>query len=166
MSDDKSEQFKDLDKNLLIGGPLKAACEAQVLLSEGAADFSSGRVRFDAEKNEEVTEKVSLNVPMLGIVKVPELKIDDVNIKFDMEVKSAEAAPVTEGDSADRLKFDLDTFRTDISAKVDGSTHEGHIRDTDTSARYHIQVREGLETVPEGLARVLDILKSSVKIDK
>lgn len=184
MSDDKSEQFKDLDKNLLIGGPLKAACEAQVSLSkaiadfitgicmnnagdknlkDGAADFSSGRVCSAEEKNEEVTEKVSLNVPMLGIVKIPELKVDDVNIKFDMEVKSAEAAPVTEGDSADRLKFNLDTFRTDISAKVDGSTHEGHIRDTDTSARYHIQVREGLETMPEGLAKVLDILESSVK---
>lgn len=71
MSDDKPEQFKDLDKRLLIGGPLKAACEAQVLLSkatadfinnicmndagdknlkEGAADFSFDRVRFDEEK--------------------------------------------------------------------------------------------------------------------
>lgn len=126
MSDNKSEQFKDLDKRLLIGGPLKAACEAQVLLSKATADFITGicmndagdknfkertadfsfeRVRFDAEKNKTVTEKVSLNEPMLAIVMVPELKIDDVNIKFDMEVKSAEAASVTEGDSADRLKF-------------------------------------------------------------
>ena len=76
-----------------------------MLLSKATADFSFERVRFDAEKNKTVTEKVSLNEPMLAIVKVPELKIDDVNIKFDMEVKSAEAASVTEGDSADRLKF-------------------------------------------------------------
>lgn len=115
MSDNKSEQFKDLDKNLLIGGPLKAACEAQVLLSEAAADFinnicmndagdknlkartvdfSFDRVRSAEEKNEPVTEKVSLNVPLLGIVKVPELGVEDVDIKFDMEVKSAEDSPV------------------------------------------------------------------------
>ena len=178
MSDNKSEQFKDLDKNLLIGGPLKAACEAQVLLSEAtadfinnicindAADFSSDRVRSAAEKNEDVTEKVSLNVPMLAIVKVPALGVEEVDIKFDMEVKSAEDSPVTESDSADRLKFDLDTVRTDLSVKVDGSAHEGHTRDTGTSARYHIQVREGQKTLPEGLARVLEILESSVKIDK
>lgn len=115
MSDNKSEQFKDIDKNLLIGGPLKAACEAQVLLSEaaadfinnicindvgsvnlkeGAADFSFDRVRSAEEKKEEVTEKVSLNVPLLAIVKVPVLGVEDVDIKFDMEVKSAEDSPV------------------------------------------------------------------------
>lgn len=126
MSDDEAKQFKGMDIRSLIGAPLKAACEAQVLLSEGAADFinnicmndagdknlkertadfSFERVRFDSEKNKTVTEKVSLNEPMLAIVKVPELKIDDVNIKFDIEVKSAEATSVTEGDSADRLKF-------------------------------------------------------------
>lgn len=126
MSDNKSEQFKDIDKSLLIGGPLKAACEAQVLLSdaaadfinnicmhdagsgnlkERAADFSFDRVPSAEEKNKEVTEKVSLNVPMLAIVKVPALGVEDVDIKFDMEVKSAEAAPATECDSSDRLKF-------------------------------------------------------------
>lgn len=187
MSDNKSEQFKDLDKNLLIGGPLKAACEAQVLLSEaaadfinnicmndagsgnlkdGAADFSSDRVGSAEQKKEEVTEKVSFNVPLLGIVKIPALGVEEVDVNFDMEVKSAEAAPATECDSADRLKFDLDTIRTDLSVKVDGSAHEGHTRDTGTSARYHIQVREGQKTLPEGLARVLEILESSVKIDK
>lgn len=124
---------------------MKAACEAQVLLSKATADFITGvcmndagdknfkartvdfsfdRVRSAEEKNEPVTEKVSLNVPLLAIVKVPALGVEEVDIKFDMEVKSAEAAPVTECDSADRLKFDLDTFRTDISAKVDGRTHE------------------------------------------
>ena len=39
MSDDISKQFKDLDINLLIGGPLKAAAEAQVMLSDATADF-------------------------------------------------------------------------------------------------------------------------------
>lgn len=49
MSDDISEQFKDFDINLLIGAPLKAAAEAQLMLSDNTADFISKVCMADAD---------------------------------------------------------------------------------------------------------------------
>lgn len=40
--------------------------------------FTFDRTRFDEEQNREVAEKVSLNVPMLAVVKVPALSVADV----------------------------------------------------------------------------------------
>ncbi len=189
MADNVAKEFNDLDMSLLIGGPLKAACEAQVLLSKATADFITGvcmndagdknlkartvdfsfdRVRFDEEKNEEVTEKVSLNVPMLAIVKVPALGVEDVDITFDMEVKSSEAskntvASTTEHDSTVGFKFGLGAFHTDIHVKGTVSTNKENTRNTDNSAKYHVQVHASQGSLPEGLSRVLDILASSIK---
>ncbi len=180
-------EFNELDMGLLIGGPLKAACEAQVLLSKSTADFITGvcmtgenesalqartvdfsfdRVRFDEEKNQEVTEKVSLNVPMLAVVKVPALGVEDVDISFDMEVKSSETsknsvASTTDIDSTFKIGFGI--FHSNIHIKGNVTTNKENTRTSDKSAKYHVQVHAKQGDLPEGLSRVLDILSSSIK---
>ena len=50
------------------------------------------------------------------------------------------------------------------TVKVSGSvaTHKENTRSSDNSARYHVEVHAKDTGMPEGLARVLDILQSSV----
>lgn len=181
-------EFNDLDMGLLIGGPLKAACEAQVLLSKSTADFITGvcmtggenggalqartvdfsfdRVRFDEDKGEEVKEKVSLNVPMLAVVKVPALGVEDVDISFDMEGKSSEASKDSKTSSFDAdvtAKIGFAFFHSNIHIKGSVTTSKENTRTTDKSAKYHVQVKAKQGDLPEGLSRVLDILSSSIK---
>ena len=100
------EQFAGLDMANLIGGPLSAAADASVLLAQSTADFIN-KVGFDAEQNARKVafsfqrmepdvdgsinqSDMKVEVPLLAIVPIPNLQIDEVNILFDMEVKQCE----------------------------------------------------------------------------
>lgn len=179
------DQFSGLDMGALIGGPLKAACEAQVMLAKATSDFISNvcmkkendgsltaqTVAFSFKKTntnaegKDVLEDVALNVPLLAVVKVPALCIDAVDVTFDMEVKSSE----TSKESSDKSgEFDATTglkigpFHMDVHVKGAVSSHKESTRASDNSAKYHVEVHASQGELPEGLARVLDIVAGSV----
>lgn len=179
-------EFSGLPIGELIGGPLTAACDAQVKLAMATANFIN-TVGFDPEtkqtrqmdfsfwrparsggelaSGEAQIEKVTLSVPFLALVNIPALKVKSVDIIFDMEVKSAESSKdsfkaeagleVTAGGGIGPVNF---------SATVKGSvsTAKEHTRSTDKSAKYHVEVHALDEGMPEGLARVLDIMQSAI----
>src|SRR5215510_3614418 len=144
-----SSQFKGLPMDELIGGPLSAACNAQIKLAQATADFiqligfqkpdQNGRqdtrtasFRFKrpvdsppqqaggAANNQSYEEEVEIEVPLLAIVKVPALGITTVDITFDMEVKSSFSSKESTDMSA--------------SASLDASVNYGIF-----SAKVHIQ---------------------------
>ena len=101
-----SNQFSGLDMKNLIGAPLTAAADASVQLAQSTADFIN-RVGFDEEgkvrnvdfgyekkvNNEDGTtdvQEMKVHVPILSIVPIPNLQVDQVGITFDMEVKDSE----------------------------------------------------------------------------
>ena len=90
----------------LIGAPLRAAADASNQLANSTAEFIN-RVGFDANGNVQTVafgyqrrsvnedgtsnlDEMKVNVPMLAIVPIPNLQVDEVNILFDMEVKQSE----------------------------------------------------------------------------
>lgn len=101
-----AEQFTGLDMENLIGGPLMATANANMYMAQATAEFindvgidADGKVRtasFGYEKrtaNEDGTSNVDtmkVDVPMLSIVPVPNLQVNEVNIQFDMEVEQSE----------------------------------------------------------------------------
>jgi hypothetical protein len=195
-----SDQFQGLPMESLIGGPLTAACNAQVMLANSTAtyintvgfDMPGGdptkvadgngfarlrNVKFAFDRPREiagdetedtaktVVEEVSLTVPMLSIVPVPNLQVDTVDVTFDMEVKSSEQHK----DSNDK-EAALDATGSgrigpfNLSVTVHGkvATHQENTRSSDNSAKYHVGVKATNHNMPEGLARVFDILSSSI----
>lgn len=196
------DQFRGLPMEDLIGGPLMAACKAQVALANAGAAFiqqvgftpkkgvtadENGIIPFDSgnfdtrnvafkfnrprageqpDKNGVYpTETVELDVPLLAIVKVPALGIDTVDITFDMEVKNTERSSETEDKSG---KFSADAsvgwgpFSMSVHVEGSVSTHKENTRETDQSAKYHVQVRASDKGMPEGLARVLDMMNTAI----
>ena len=87
------------------------------------------------------TETVNMEVPLLSIVKIPTLAIDDLSITFDMEVKSAES---TESSSDKNGEIDANTkigfgpFSAKVNIKGSIACHEKNTRSTDNSAKYHV----------------------------
>lgn len=103
-----TEQFAGLDMYKLIVAPLTASADASIMLANSTAEFIN-KVGFDSDGNTKnvafTYEKKSVNedgttnndqmkveVPMLEIVPIPNLQIDEVAVPLDMEVKQSESS--------------------------------------------------------------------------
>ena len=164
------DQFRGLPMGDLIGGPLMAACDAQIRLANATAQFIQvvGFVpKTGAQPVNGImpTETVSLTVPLLAIVKVPALAIDTVDITFDMEVKNSESEKSSEDKtgsfSADAsVNYGIFSLKVHVEGSV--ATHQENTRSTDQTAKYHVEVHAADKGMPEGLARVLDIMNTAI----
>ena len=183
-------QFSALPMESLIGGPLQAAATAQGQLASITSDFITNvgleddggqlkarTVAFNYEKpvktsttdasTGEVTDTwdvkpMSLNVPLLSIVKSPNLQVKEVNVTFDMEVKASSASQ-----STNQRDVSVDASWSGWGAKVKFhgavSNKQESQRSSDTSAKYHVDVKALDEGAPEGLMKVLDILGEAIQ---
>jgi Protein of unknown function (DUF2589) len=110
-------------------------------------------------------ETVDLQVPLLSIVKIPSLAINTVDITFDMEVRNSETDK-SSFDAAAQMSAEAQIGWGPFSVKVNitgsVSSHKENNRQSDQSAKYHVEVRAEDKGMPEGLARVLDIVQSSI----
>lgn len=177
-------EFKGLPMESLIAAPLTAACESNLKLARTTAEFIE-TVGFqktgkgDDAKSEIRTatfaynvldengrkQKVDIDVPLLTVVQIPSLKVDLVDITFDMEIKTSETSKSSEdksGSFSANAKVGYGPFS--LSASVSGSisAHKENTRSTDKSAKYHVQVKASDHGMPEGLARVLDIMNKAI----
>lgn len=110
-------------------------------------------------------EKVQLSVPFLAIVNVPALAVKSVDITFDMEIKSSESARESQDTQASldaTMKVGWGPFSAEVKVHGSIAAHKENTRSTDKSAKYHVEVHARDDGMPEGLARVLDMLHSSI----
>ncbi len=172
-----AEQFAGLQMDQLIGGPLRAAADANAHLANSTADFinnigfdNKGNVRnvmFGYQKrtaNEDGTsnlDELKVAVPILAIVPIPNLQVDEVNILFDMEVKQSEREESSRDMSAS-LDASVKIWPIKINVTGSVSSHQSNTRSSDNSAKYHVDVRATNHGIPEGLARVLDMMAANV----
>ena len=182
-----ANQFSGLDMAALIGGPLRAACDAQTMLARSTlnfieevgleapdadgirkvrtANFSFNRAADGAANGKLGSETVELNVPLLAIVNIPSLTIDKVNITFDMEVKSSESSESSsdkQGELEANAGLKIGPFSMNVKIKGSISCHEKNTRSSDNSAKYHVEVSATQQNTPEGLMRMLDIISDAV----
>ena len=191
-----SDQFQGLPMDSLIGGPLTAACDSQVKLARATADFIKvigflpptspdkevGETRIAAFKFKRPVEKpdsngviqiveedVELDVPLLAIVNVPNLSITTVDITFDMEVKSSfstTAGVDTSASTSASASAGWGPFSAKVTVQGKVSAHKETTRTSDNSAKYHVSVHAEDRGMPEGLARVMDILQTAIAPSK
>ncbi len=180
------DQFSGLDMANLIGGPLKAACDAQMMMAAATAkfiedvgleapdkngvrkvrttSFSFTRAATDENGNGIGQEQVSMEVPVLSVVKVPTLGVDEVDVTFDMEVKSStssESSSDKKGELEANAGLKVGPFHMDVKIKGSISCHEKNTRSSDNSAKYHVKVHARDFGTPEGLSRMLDVLATA-----
>jgi len=109
-------------------------------------------------------EEVELEVPLLAIVKVPNLSIYTVDVNFEMEVKSSFTAKESQDYSASmqsEIKFGWGLFSAKVNIQGSVASHKENTRTSDNSAKYTVAVHAEDKGMPEGLARVLDILQTA-----
>ncbi|WP_297194982.1 DUF2589 domain-containing protein [uncultured Campylobacter sp.] len=181
MSTEIVNQFSGLPMASLIGGPLQAACDAQLQLANATSTFiktvgleQKGEelvartvdFKYEQIKEDGSVQKMNIQTPLLAIVKVPSLSITSMDITFDMEVKTAEEQKESSDKSVAidaQASVGFAFFRARVSVKGSISSHKENTRRTDTSAKYHVELHARDDGMSEGLSRVLDIIQASIQ---
>ena len=180
-----SDQFGGLPMDQLIGGPLKAACNAQTLLAKASSDFikdvglnddgkgnlSARTVDFGFNKPVQAAdgtttmEKVDLQVPLLAIINTPSLSVKEAEVRFTMEVKSSTSSKTTSDTKAEltaHAKYNAGLFSCDVTVHGSVANHSENSRKSDNSAKYDVKVVARDDGPPEGLMKVLDMLNDAI----
>ena len=106
-------------------------------------------------------EKVDLQVPQLGIVKIPKLALEDIKITFDEDVKVSEPSERSgDKEKPQDVNVNIGYRPFDMKASVKGTivSHERTTKSTDNSAKHQVRLHDKDSVPPEGLKRMLDVL--------
>lgn len=174
---DIKENFKGLPMSDLIGAPLCAACDAQKKLAATAYEYmreigfndaeckDPKLLKFQLERQAETVEglvpvKVEVQAPFLGLVPIPSLLIEAVDVDFQMEVTATETNKsnwCAEVETQTSVKGGLFTkFSVNVQGKV--TTSRENTRTTNQTAKYQVHVAARQQQPTEGLSKLMDIL--------
>lgn len=194
------QELRQIPFGILIGQPMKAAIEAQALAAKTtiefiekvgfipkdtdqdmlfvneAADADAGEVRnvtFKYTKKDEndADVEVSLSVPILTIVPIPYIRIDEMTIDFTAKLTdSIQHTTKTNFKLDNTVTGKFKSFWSPVS--VEARSSMSYQSQTASASRYtreytmKISVRAVQDDIPAGLSRVLDILETIIKEKK
>ena len=192
-----AQQFSGLPIKTLISAPLLAGAEAnskmaitqtQFLLStcfnvtgEGAAanydpiminmTLTRSVVKADGSAGEPV--KTRFDLPLMTIMPLNSLAVDDVNVKFEMEVKSTfsndkesskESEAAASGSFSAKVGFGC--FSAEVSGSVSSSSKSASSEkshyEKSNSARYEINAHAGQLPLPEGVTTIIQAFSQCI----
>ena len=167
-----TDKFKGLPMRELIAAPLIAAAEAQQELAATAWNFykqiafdddgKTARVlEFDIKRPIQqdgvmTTMPQSVKAPFIGLVPIPSLLIDRVDVDFQMEVTDTSNVK-----STIKVSGKSWLLSAEISGKV--TTARENTRMTNQTAKYQIHVTASQQPQTEGLSKLMDIMASCIE---
>ena len=106
-------------------------------------------------------QDITVQAPFIGLVPLPNLLIDDVQVDFQMEVTATETSTEkssTEGSSSANC---FGGWSVNVGGKVSSSRE--NTRSTNQTARYQVDESNRQQRQAEGLSKLKDILASCVE---
>jgi len=187
---DMGKQFGNLPMESLIGGPLQAAAKANAQMVMTNAQFiietgfqkddkgnptKANMVEFSFEqlltsKDDkgnvvQTPQEVKVKAPMLAILPLPALKVQQAEVTFSMQVNSS-TSDETSSDSSAAMSgsgsVGWGPFKVTVKVSGKTSSHSKHTRKSDNSAKYDVHVLAQDDGIPEGLARILDMMADAI----
>ena len=191
-------ELRQIPFEQLVGAPMKAAIEAQALAAQStvefiqkvgfkATDFEPADMLFDdpaadadagslrnvtfkyIKKDEnEADAEFELTVPLLAIVPIPYLRIDEMTIDFSAKLtdsierntsSSFNLSSTVSGKFSSFWSPVKMSFRTTATYNTKSATKVTQKREY----RMDIHVRAVQDEMPSGLSKVLDILEDAIK---
>ena len=138
-----TDKFKGLPMRELIAAPLIAAAEAQ----------QDGKM---------TTMSQSVKAPFIGLVPIPSLLIDRVDVDFQMEVTdTSNVKSTTDAEVEAKASAKHWFINAEISGKV--TTARENTRMTNQTAKYQIHVTASQQPQTEGLSKLMDIMASCIE---
>ena len=184
LKDDVSDKFRGLPMRDLIGGPLIAAAEAQEKLASTAWDFYQ-RIAFETDSSGNPTDqtrilKFKLNrpivedgvvggvmeqtveAPFIGLVPIPSLLIDRIDVDFQMEVTDTNTEKSSSSvDASTNISAKWSAAKVEVAGKV--SSARENTRSTNQTAKYQVHVTASQQPQTEGLSKLMDIMAACIE---
>lgn len=173
---DIDEQFTGLDMSALINEPLKTTDGALMELTQSTGAFiksagfakdgnpKSTSFKFDKQliKGDGTfdTKQMKLNPPLLSIVPIPNLQMDELNVIFNMEVHETVGSEEKVVASVTGIT-EPSGLKVSISGLAFTNTDSNSINN---QAEYHIHVNNKNDQQPENLAEILEIMSDTIEI--
>lgn len=163
----------------LIGGPMTAAIEAQSKAALASVEFIRA-VGFDNDGNihnvvfkykagPEESDVQELQVPLLTIVPIPFLRIDNMDINFKASISqstetSNSSSSVLEAGASVEAGASYLFAKAKMSASVSSKKDTSSTKDSRYAVEYtmDINVHAVQDDVPGGMAKVLNLLTESI----
>ncbi len=174
----------------MIGGPLSACIDAQEQAAVSSVNFID-RVGFDPQNPGHVInvdfkyrrdgEDVVLSVPLLTIVPIPFISIDTVNISFKAALKSINTEDAIDADRESSYdstnskylgigsylksaQIQKTVMRGSVSTKKDSVATQHSAYSIEANIDINVIARQ--ESMPGGLAKVLEMLNQAISVKK
>ena len=158
----------------LVGAPLDAVCDSQKRLAQSAFEFmqeigfneddQTRMVEFKLQRPIEgspTPQDITVQAPFIGLIPLPNLLIDDVQVDFQMEVTATETSTEksnTEGSSSTNC---FGGWSVNVGGKVSSSRE--NTRSANQTARYQVDESNRQQRQTEGLSMLKDIMASCVE---
>ena len=172
--DNVANKFVDVPIAEQVAAPLVTVCDPQKRLAQSAFEFMQeigfneegkpSMVEFNLQRPIEgstTPQDVTVQVPFIGLVPLPNLLIDDVQVDFQMEVTATETSTEkssTEGSSSTNC---FGGCSVNVGGKVSSSRE--NTRSTNQTARYQVDESNRQQRQTEGLSKLKDIMASCVE---
>ena len=175
-----SNKFVGIPIAELVAAPLVAVCDSQKRLAQSAFEFmqeigfnEEGKTRmveFNLQRPIEgstTPQDITVQAPFIGLVPLPNLLIDDVQVDFQMEVTATETSTEkssTEGSSSANANFKFGCFgggSVNVSGKVSSSRENTCSKNQTT--KYQVDESNRQQRQTEGLSKLKDIIDSCVE---
>ena len=154
MAEDNKEELQKLDQSAF-------ELMQEIDFNE---DGKSRMVEFSFQRpiqGSPTPQDVTVQAPFIGLVPLPNLLIDDVQVDFQMEVTATETSTEkssTEGSSSTNF---FGGWSVNVGGKVSSSRE--NTRSTNQTARYQVDESNRQQRQTEGLSKLKDILASCVE---
>ncbi|WP_115718183.1 DUF2589 domain-containing protein [Gallaecimonas mangrovi] len=195
-----AQQFTGLPMRSLIGGPLKAAAEANSMMAVTQTNFMLDTCFIKSTSGEtesltpimvtmEITRGViseddsgtatiqnvttQFDIPLLTIIPLNALGVDNVQVDFEMEVKSSYSAETSQSSSestSEQGSFAAKLGNGFFSVEVKGSvSHDSKSESASSNsyqksnnAKYTVSVHAGQLQLPEGVTTIIQAFTNSI----
>ena len=192
-----SQQFTGLPMDAIIAGPLNAAADANAKMAISQTKFlldtcfikkgtegsevSYQPIMIKMEvvrsliKEDDTIEEVStfFNLPLLTVIPINSLAVDNVDVKFSMEVNSSyseenskEKNTKLAAEASLEAKIDFGLFSASVKGKVSYDSSEANKESKhymrNNSAKYDVNVHAGQLPLPTGVVTIIDMFSKSI----
>lgn len=193
-----AQQFSGLPMDSLIGGPLNASATANSAMAMTQTKFlldtcfnkiddgyepimismtlTRGVITPGEEGKEATIQPLStkFELPLLTIIPLNSLAVDNVDIKFEMEVKSSYGEDTSEAKSTElaskvdfESKFSCGCFSASVKGSVSYDQKESSSKDThyqkSNNAKYTVGVHAGQIPLPQGVTTIIDVFSKAIE---
>jgi hypothetical protein len=169
-------EFQSLPLEFIISAPLMGVIKSQAIAAQATLEFintfKDQTVEFENTIDTTTAgaasqQKVSIKAPLLTMVPIPHIRIDSFTTHFKYEISQA----VTEKKSCD-MGVSLDAGSTGILSKFVNASIKGNVSSQSSSEStmnrsgvLEITLHASEAPIPEGLARILNLLAKTIPVD-